>query len=219
MNFVDPSGLLPCIPGYSGAECGFGGWGGGFNLNDRVSPTGGSGRQVISDAEYEHDYRYLPENGPFRFRSAFISVSWTGLQDMRKWKEITNCQKFSFEVQRISQANDNSLQFMADLWKYFVTDEAQHPFSSEGFKPEFRDDQPGGSPNQARHYVGGFIAARLGGSYGKAYAAWRERDSTPHSMRADLALHRVSGRHAFSNSFRLFHFKDLYILILRDVCE
>jgi hypothetical protein len=50
VNFVDPSGLLPCVPGNTSAECGwsgFGGWGGGFNFNDRGHP----GREIIAEAE------------------------------------------------------------------------------------------------------------------------------------------------------------------------
>jgi RHS repeat-associated protein len=87
ITYVDPTGLRPCIPGNISAECdasGFGGWGGGFNFNDRRSPTprdisgGNTGREIITGGEYDHDYRYHPENGPFRFQSAFTGSVFVG---------------------------------------------------------------------------------------------------------------------------------------------
>lgn len=48
---MDPSGLRPCEPGNYSAECGyggFGGWGGGFDMN---APRGSSGRAIIIGAE------------------------------------------------------------------------------------------------------------------------------------------------------------------------
>jgi RHS repeat-associated protein len=95
VNFVDPSGLMPCRPGNYSAECdssGFGGWGGGWNFNDRGHP----GREIIYDAEYEHDYRYYAENGPFRFHSAFIGFQWFGFfpqKPGRQEKEKTTDRK------------------------------------------------------------------------------------------------------------------------------
>ncbi len=79
VNFVDPSGLEQC----SEAWCSWGGggngfWGGGFNLNDRTSIFGSSGQQTITDAEYEFDYRYQQENGPFHFNSAFSNSPFYG---------------------------------------------------------------------------------------------------------------------------------------------
>jgi RHS repeat-associated protein len=40
VNLLDLTGLMPCVPGSTSAECdssGFGGWGGGFDMNDRRS--------------------------------------------------------------------------------------------------------------------------------------------------------------------------------------
>jgi RHS repeat-associated protein len=57
VNSIDPSGLMPCEPGNYSAECGssgFGGWGGGFDLNDR---SRGGGRDIIS--ERGSDVRYI----------------------------------------------------------------------------------------------------------------------------------------------------------------
>ena len=50
VNLVDPSGLMPCQPGNYSAECdssGFGGWGGGWNFNDRGHP----GQDIIRETE------------------------------------------------------------------------------------------------------------------------------------------------------------------------
>jgi hypothetical protein len=82
-------------------------WGGGFNFNNRVSPTGSSGQQTIHDAEYDHDYRYLPENGPFHFQTAFTGaspftpfitpgggpVATGGRTDEQKRADYNNCMK------------------------------------------------------------------------------------------------------------------------------
>jgi RHS repeat-associated protein len=54
VNRIDPSGLMPCVPGNYSAECGmsgFGGWGGGFNMNERPS----AGRAIIAEAEKAWD--------------------------------------------------------------------------------------------------------------------------------------------------------------------
>jgi len=54
VNFIDPSGLMPCAPGDYSAECdssGFGGWGGGWNFNDRGHP----GRDNIGRAEGDYN--------------------------------------------------------------------------------------------------------------------------------------------------------------------
>jgi len=53
-------------------------FGGGFNMNDHTSILGNSGWQTIANAEYDHDERYFPENGPFRFKSAFVGMPWPG---------------------------------------------------------------------------------------------------------------------------------------------
>jgi len=47
-------------------------------MNDHTSILGNSGWQTIANAEYDHDYRYFPENGPFRFKSAFVGMPWPG---------------------------------------------------------------------------------------------------------------------------------------------
>jgi RHS repeat-associated protein len=68
VNFVDPTGLMPCIPGDYSPQCdssGFGGWGGGFNMNDHHSsiPGGSSGRETIAAAEQTYNrnaFRFLP---------------------------------------------------------------------------------------------------------------------------------------------------------------
>ena len=54
VNFIDPTGLMPCTPGNFSAECdgsGFGGWGGGIDMNARQSILNPSGREIIRNAE------------------------------------------------------------------------------------------------------------------------------------------------------------------------
>jgi RHS repeat-associated protein len=53
VNFTDPSGLLPCIPGNYSAECGmngFGGWGGGFSGGNGWSDDPRPGEWIIDEA-------------------------------------------------------------------------------------------------------------------------------------------------------------------------
>ncbi|SRR6266540_1405573 len=85
-NRISISGLVPsdgCGADLSFAQCyGNSQWdpffGGGFNMNDHTSILGNSGWQTIANAEYDHDERYFPENGPFRFKSAFVGMPWPG---------------------------------------------------------------------------------------------------------------------------------------------
>jgi RHS repeat-associated protein len=83
VNFVDPTGLMPCQPGNYSAECdssGFGGWGGGWNFNDHGHP----GRDVVRKAEVDYNHRAfsnlpLDENfvGEFAKEFQFMPL-WMG---------------------------------------------------------------------------------------------------------------------------------------------
>jgi RHS repeat-associated protein len=69
VNFTDPSGLMPCEPGNYSAECGssgFGGWGGGFDLNDR---SRGGGRDTVAARE-------LVWNISVQITQAFKYIPW-----------------------------------------------------------------------------------------------------------------------------------------------
>jgi hypothetical protein len=145
-----------------------------------------------------------------------------GRQDLRQMKEVTDCDLFAAEVARIAFENLNSpLLFANALRDRFAPGServASTEFASTGFKAHFRDDVgPGNSPNQVRHYVGGFRAALLGGRLGGAYATWRERGGTASNL-ADLRLNVVSRRHAFEIKNGTASHEDLANMIRRDVC-
>lgn len=155
-----------------------------------------------------------------------LKISWfrrTLPQDTKQIKEVTDCDLFAAEVARIAFANPSSPLFFANaLRDRFAPGSetvASTEFTSTGFKPQFRDDVgPGNSPNQVRHYVGGFRAALLGGRLGGAYATWRERGGTASNL-ADLRLNVVSRAHAFAMMNHAAKHEDLANMIRRDVCE
>ena len=113
-------------------------------------------------------------------------------------------------------------------------------FGSARFKPEFQDHTD--SPNQARHYVGGFYAGYflhyVGGRVGRAAANLRELNVTfaPGGMpgvpilplpiilpetqgqRADKALNAVSTRHASDFYNKRFRASELANRIRNEVC-
>jgi hypothetical protein len=143
-------------------------------------------------------------------------------QDINLIKEITDCDLFASGVAQIAFDHPSSpLRFANALRNRFAPGSetvASTEFGSTGFKPEFRDDVgPGNTPNQVRHYVGGFRAALLGGRLGAAYANWRERAGTASNL-ADTRLNAVSRQHAFSILNGAASHEDLAGMIRRDVC-
>jgi len=130
VHFVDPSGLRQCMPGDYSADCdasGFGGWGGGFNMNNHISLLGNSGWQTILEAQYEHDLRYDPENGPFRFhpifdpQNPFTSGQVQTLRDdiEKLLKGRDDCAKFVQSLLNTVAANTQVPFYNADPLKVF----------------------------------------------------------------------------------------------------
>ncbi len=231
VNSVDPSGLRPCAPGEpdsSRAECdssGFGGWGGGFNMNARVSQYGSSGWQTMYYTERDYELSHDLETGSFTFRSSFGRNLWFGDSKDRG----TDCTRFAEQVVQIAAKHLYDLPGLATaLIGRFAPDgerRANKDFGSTGFKSQFRDDTPSKpglrdfTPNQARHYVGGFRAYVIGGVIGSMYANSRESPGTTPSQKADLALNGVSSQHAQSLALDPSKISDLGNMIRRDVCE
>ncbi len=76
---------------------------------------------------------------------------------------------------------------------------ADNPYTEHngtGFKSNLKDDGPGGSPNQVRHSIGGFIAGyinALGDTRLGHYVMTRREDDSPEGSRnADLALNALT---------------------------
>jgi RHS repeat-associated protein len=139
-----------------------------------------------------------------------------------KGKEVTDCDVLAALVDQIAlRHRDNAPNFSGALRDRLAPSEtvAGTEFTSTGFKPEFRDDVgPGNTPNQVRHYVGGFRAVYIGGYAGAAYANLRERGGTA-SNQADLRLNAVSRAHAFAIISGEASIHDLAEMIRRDVCD
>ena len=114
VNFVDPTGLLPSDGTCQGAQCpwsggGGGFWGGGFNMNDRISPTptwisgGNSGLETIVNRERRRRVRfYLPpetrvgefiESSMFTFQDPFPKVTMKVPTADEFWKEVEDAIK------------------------------------------------------------------------------------------------------------------------------
>lgn len=108
-------------------------------------------------------------------------------------------------------------------------------FGSDGFRNAFQDLD--GSPNQARHYVGGFFAGFTGGeTLGLAVANGREDKDriyfTPgpvgipipgmlpenNSQKADKALNAVSVKHGADLDDKNIKPSDVADLIRKEVC-
>jgi hypothetical protein len=140
----------------------------------------------------------------------------------------TDCTKFAAEVGLIAAKHLYDLPGLANALNARFAREGERvssdDFASTGFKSQFKDDTPSSglrdnTPNQVRHYVGGFRAFVQAGLIGRKYANFRERPGTTPSQRADLALNRVSTQHAQTLAMNPDRIPDLKDMILRDVCE
>ena len=229
VTFVDPTGLMweVCSVELSAGACmGSGFWGGAGGNGWGGDPR--PGLRIIGAAEETYNrnvFRNLPIDEatvlPVDFRSFNLWLGWSP-QDIRVIKEVTDCDVFASEVARIAFEHPSSPLFFTNaLRNRFASGSetvASTEFGSTGFRREFRDDVgPGNSPNQVRHYVGGFRAALLGGKIGAAYANSRERGGTPSNL-ADLRLNAVSRQHGFAILNGAASHEDLAGMIRRDVC-
>jgi hypothetical protein len=145
---------------------------------------------------------------------------------------LKDCYDFADIVGEIAgRFGDDHKTFERALYDRFSTSGLE--FTSKGFKPEFQDH--GESPNQARHYVGGFHAGYKWGVVGAWGANLREEPhpdfsgnppwrNTPkpgkktQSQIADTALNGVSTKHGLAMVNKLIKPSDLKKKILDEVC-
>jgi RHS repeat-associated protein len=128
VNSIDPSGLMPCEPGTISADCdssGFGGWGGGWNFNDRGHP----GRNIVW-ARFSVDVRQVSR----------ITVPWLFIETQGKegsepaWSSIYSLQFWlGYAPQNPAQTNPGTNSQQKDFndcatnanreyrWRYLQT--------------------------------------------------------------------------------------------------
>jgi hypothetical protein len=227
VNFVDPTGLdeaITCLVDGMETSC-----------STAFGLVGGGAATVSNGPGFYGDYRVI-NHVPTRDGGFYQTVFYlgppqrpaqnpggeVGPQDLRLIKEVTDCDLFAAEVDRIAlQDPNNTVVFMRGLTDRFNAegyDTANTEFASTGFKGEFRDDVgPSNSANQVRHYVGGLRAVFTFGEAGSAIMTARENHGTP-SNRADLRLNAVSKQHALALSNMTARPTDLANMIRRDVC-
>jgi hypothetical protein len=119
-----------------------------------------------------------------------------------------DCHGFADYVQMIADKSDSKRSFMDELartftgaqnssWREMMNNSAgpsRVNTTDDGFKTELREPQD--THNQARHYVGGFIAAaHLGEFFGRRFMNDRETPGLP-DYASDTALNRISTSHA-----------------------
>ena len=149
------------------------------------------------------------------------------------------CLKFVEAVKNLINNSPHKTQdllanLVDELYERFAN--SGNEFGSGGFNMEFQDF--GGSPNQARHYIGGLYAGfTLGSSVGLAAANAREVSFTyqripgiPYvvipiplppnaSQRADRALNAVSTAHGGALADGTLKPSDLSSTIRKEVCR
>ncbi|HKU77567.1 MAG TPA: LamG-like jellyroll fold domain-containing protein [Pyrinomonadaceae bacterium] len=172
----------------------------------------------------------------FGFRGVFLMGLLPQTQTQQTTDTRTSCQRFADEVQHIQTHNPHltATDFVERLYSRFANN--RNEFSSDGFKGPFQDFS--GSPDQARHYVGGlqagFIATQWGSeTVGRWIANSREYEyvvtmdtSIPlvypvqtESHKADQRLNAVSTRHGGALSRGEIRPIQLSDRIRREVCQ
>ena len=226
IDFVDPSGLdskppwdpdnpickadpLKCEPPPLGPD---------IIINVRGNPWDDLPRN-------DNPWGYLPieDLGEGEVGGGGVGISETGTS------QIKSCQRFADRVEQIAEgvlsekllpnASKKADAFFIRLYIEFSEDNGA--YSSDGFKRKYQDFD--GSPNQARHYIGGFAFGYILGSTLGLIAANLREDNTTKSGKADRALNAVSTRHAgnfFWTSDRIpDEIKTLAKKIRREVCK
>ncbi len=105
VNFVDPSGLMPCIPGDISPQCdssGFGGWGGGYgggngwgsDQRPGLSDIGARDLERSVAVEITRQSRYLPSNAHY---IGGLSWGWTDMS-----QEPFPSYTYSFTLDRLN---------------------------------------------------------------------------------------------------------------------
>jgi hypothetical protein len=172
----------------------------------------------------------------FGFRGVFLMGLLPQTQTQQTTDTRTSCQRFADEVEHIQRHHPHLIpsDFVERLYSRFANN--RNEFSSDGFKGPFQDFS--GSPDQARHYVGGlqagFISTQWGSeNVGRWVANAREYDfvltmdtSIPllypvqtKSHKADQRLNAVSTRHGGALSRGEIRPIQLSDLIRREVCQ
>jgi RHS repeat-associated protein len=228
VNFVDPSGLFPepmvPLPGQ---------WSVDVPISFDSPIDGGVIGGIIGDTGILIETGGEPEPGG---GGGGAEPEPQNAQNAQNTDTRTSCQRFADIVEELSRNNPHLIpsDFVERLFRRFAN--LRNEFSSDGFKVSFQDF--GGSPDQARHYIGGlsagFIATQWGSeTFGRWVADAREYDFVVtmdtvlplvypvqnDSQRADQRLNAVSTRHgaALSNGeIKPFQLADL---IRREVCQ
>jgi RHS repeat-associated protein len=205
VNFVDPSGLVPCTFDAAGNWC--------IGDGGRPIDTGPYSRW----ADYFEPGELTPSTPGFTGGGGGGGAGGgaagglgAGLSDPQNTTPPTDCQRFVASVAGIASSNSDSDSFMDEMARTFtaandssinemrrsanqVVPPGRQNFGpangpNGGFKAQFRDNS-----NQVRHFVGGLIAGyRLG--YGPAllFMNGREEPNTNGVNNADIALNGVS---------------------------
>ncbi len=223
VNFVDPTGLLPKCEGLEVVDPATG--------ETVCLPRVDGGTVTVDIGADLTDFIFV-------LNSQFSGIGIGGVpggiirrqpQNSDSKDRGTDCNRFATEVGQIAARHLYDLPGLANALNARFAAEGERvssqEFRSSGFKSQFKDDtpaQPGGTdntPNQVRHYVGGFRAFAQGGVIGRAWANYRESPGGSPSQRADLALNAVSTRHSQYLAMNPSKIPDLKNLILRDVCN
>ena len=152
------------------------------------------------------------------------------------------CQKFADIVAELAKGAKTSGGFVYDLQKRLLSFEgtaAYDEFKGKGFKVDYRDDGPGGSFNQVRHFVGTLGTAYLGiiglpvanpaaalvanvvpeTAYQTALALANSHERNDASGRADMALNKFAVRAGVNLALGLMSKNDLAKYIRDNLCE
>jgi RHS repeat-associated protein len=217
VNFTDPSGLNLEAPG-SGGYC---------IRYHYYNPSTGEG--------FWGSWQCYGGGGDTGGRGGLAGTEVVGGEQREDTR--TSCERFADLVEQINKNSPYAIasDFVNALYSRFGNSGTE--FSSDGFKAEFQDFS--GSPNQARHYVGGLYAGFTGAQFGseavgRAGANAREVTVTfiptpsgiplpsispPNpSQRADRALNGVSTRHGGALSNEKLKPYQLADLIRKEIC-
>jgi YD repeat-containing protein len=157
-----------------------------------------------------------PETDPYKLKLIDQEVNWAfrlmSFQQQNPAATPTprelDCHGFADHVQMIADNSDSKRSFMDELARTFtgarnssmteMLNNSAGPSrvntTDDGFRADLRETQD--SHNQARHYVGGFIAAaHLGEFAGRGFMNARETPGLP-DYASDTALNRISTSHA-----------------------
>ena len=141
VNLVDPSGLMPCVPGDFSPQCdssGFGGWGWG-DLGNRDRRAGLAtilAREEAFDRSLRSQSRYYSrwlEGSPPPWASSFIGSPWFGYDPGEKLNNFTGEQCVTLQklLQREAQVGTRKAAALSQItYPYPGNDKLLQPFNS-----------------------------------------------------------------------------------------